>query len=876
MILNLDHLEDLQWRCSCTSSGRRRRPSARASGPGGDRERRGGGGARGGGKSPNGGTVASAAAAAVARTRRAYSDRQPRRRRRTRRHLLHHVVASLRETSAWRYFHVRHTLFCTTLVETSSRVGVFARDVSARQSIFAFLSNSAARRDRFSAATLAAFLAAPALAFGCSSRGISVRSARRDRSPPPPRHPRGESRANSSASAANSTPAPFFFDLEDRATTLTRRRSRSSPRLGALRRNTIRRPRTHVPGGDARTRSSAHLPPAASSAIQSESFAQMVSLARQGTMRCWASSRSTRPCTRGRWSRTTRAHTDVFAATPARGSQTEHSSAVQAWEGERGGEGCALRRRLRRRIDSGGLKGIASGEFEKAIGTSDAPRDIWTRTRWPACAPRPDARHPTSPCRSTCSAVLGAERQAAVLRGGLPCARAKSGYPACDTHVGALPTWRRRPRGDTASANQTSDRARASSRSVCLRTPCAVILWSRLVVSNPLNARRQRAGNARVNKFQSTLHETTRAGRYRVMIAIRDSRIPRITVKRAYVYSFRRDVSRGLGTTRGRRAPRTGTTGGHARHRDDAECLVTHRRRSIRTMSRALALERVSRRRVHDDDTTHLARASDEWARHVVADALSTRTASSSWSRCPSTARSARSALASATRRLRYFTTSRGRFLARAPLLLPATTRPPGWAVVIEEANLRAACPTRGEVFAGGRDGSTRTRIPCTPCSQTTSRRRAYSPPWTPCAWTRWTTAAFWCSKLPMEIPGVRGRVPVPLAVSSDRTGDTWRWRLHEGIHPRVRGVVDRLRGCREGACAFATRSRCARAHAPLRAQDLPQADREILQDVQSEVERLGRAAVSRLGERGDGGQAAIPSRGDDDGDEADRALSWV
>ena len=32
------------------------------------------------------------------------------------------------------------------------------------------------------------------------------------------------------------------------------------------------------------------LPPPPDSAIQSESFAQMVSVARQGTMRCWASS----------------------------------------------------------------------------------------------------------------------------------------------------------------------------------------------------------------------------------------------------------------------------------------------------------------------------------------------------------------------------------------------------------------------------------------------------------------------------------------------------------------------------------------------------------------------------------------------------------
>ena len=189
-------------------------------------------------KSPNGGTVASAGGGGGARTRRARRRRQPRRGRRTRRHLLHHVVASREETSAWRYFHVRHTLFCTTLVETSPRV-------SARQSIFAFLSNSAARRDRFSAATLAAFLAAPALCVRLFlARYFSPKCAAR---PIPAAtytlviHP--DSRANSSASAAL-PPAPFFFDLVERD-------DPDAPAFalvaeaGGAPRNTIRRPRRH-------------------------------------------------------------------------------------------------------------------------------------------------------------------------------------------------------------------------------------------------------------------------------------------------------------------------------------------------------------------------------------------------------------------------------------------------------------------------------------------------------------------------------------------------------------------------------------------------------------------------------------------------------
>ena len=58
------------------------------------------------------------------------------------------------------------------------------------------------------------------------------------------------------------------------------------------------------------------------------------------------------------------------------------------------------------------------------------------------------------------------------FEGGLPCAR-KSGYPACDTHVGAL-NLAATPARDTARRVATSDRARIVPRSVML--PCAVIL----------------------------------------------------------------------------------------------------------------------------------------------------------------------------------------------------------------------------------------------------------------------------------------------------------------------------------------------------------------------------------------------------------------
>ena len=58
------------------------------------------------------------------------------------------------------------------------------------------------------------------------------------------------------------------------------------------------------------------------------------------------------------------------------------------------------------------------------------------------------------------------------FEGGLPCAR-KSGYPACDTHVGAL-DLAATPARDTARRVATSDRARIVPRSVML--PRAVIL----------------------------------------------------------------------------------------------------------------------------------------------------------------------------------------------------------------------------------------------------------------------------------------------------------------------------------------------------------------------------------------------------------------
>ena len=251
--------------------------------PGGDRERRQVG-ARGGveitergdGRERGGGGARDAPCATPSPTSPG---------RRTRRHLLHHVVASREETSAWRYFHVRHTLFCTTLVETSPRV-------SARQSIFAFLSNSAARRDRFSAATLAAFLAAPALCVRLFlARYFSPKCAAR---PIPAAtytlviHP--DSRANSSASAAL-PPAPFFFDLVERD-------DPDAPAFALVAEAGGAPSKHHPPSAEARpaemtsypAASHISLPPPPDSAIQSESFAQMVSVARQGTMRCWASS----------------------------------------------------------------------------------------------------------------------------------------------------------------------------------------------------------------------------------------------------------------------------------------------------------------------------------------------------------------------------------------------------------------------------------------------------------------------------------------------------------------------------------------------------------------------------------------------------------
>ena len=67
-----------------------------------------------------------------------------------------------------------------------------------------------------------------------------------------------------------------------------------------------------------------------SSPIQSDSFAQIVSLARHGTTRPSASSAKCSSAHARKTESQTRAHTGVFAATPARGSHTEHSSDVQA------------------------------------------------------------------------------------------------------------------------------------------------------------------------------------------------------------------------------------------------------------------------------------------------------------------------------------------------------------------------------------------------------------------------------------------------------------------------------------------------------------------------------------------------------------------
>ena len=52
------------------------------------------------------------------------------------------------------------------------------------------------------------------------------------------------------------------------------------------------------------------------------------------------------------------------------------------------------------------------------------------------------------------------------FEGGLPCDR-KSGYPACDTHVGAL-DLAATPERNTARSAATSDRARIARRSVML------------------------------------------------------------------------------------------------------------------------------------------------------------------------------------------------------------------------------------------------------------------------------------------------------------------------------------------------------------------------------------------------------------------------
>ena len=115
---------------------------------------------------------------------------------------------------------------------------------------------------------------------------------------------------------------------------------------------------------------------------------------------------------------------------------------------------------------------------------------------------------------------------------------------------------------------------------------------------------------------------------------------------------------------------------------------------------------------------------------------------------------------------------------SRARALPSATTRPPGWVACSSRRQPASSCPTRAGSFRWWARWFWRRapRIPCTPCSQTTSRRRAYSPRWTPCAWTRWTTAAFWCSRAAgggSWCSAARSRAGSPSTRRA--TGDTWR-----------------------------------------------------------------------------------------------------
>ena len=179
-----------------------------------------------------------------------------------------------------------------------------------------------------------------------------------------------------------------------------------------------------------------------------------------------------------------------------------------------------------------------SGEFVGS-GTSDAPRDIWTRTRWPACVRRPDARHPTSPCRSTCwrrtrcrTSARGSER-AVCPRGrnrARPRATRTSSYPP------PPPRAREAPRGAPRALTRPTFASRASSRSVALRTTLqdgSYTLTSGRVSSSgiPLNARRSAS---RKRARQQISIDAAIAG-------IANPGFRPMTVPR--VYSFRRDVA---------------------------------------------------------------------------------------------------------------------------------------------------------------------------------------------------------------------------------------------------------------------------------------------------------------------------------------------
>mmetsp|Transcript_15451 Transcript_15451/g.65178 ORF Transcript_15451/g.65178 Transcript_15451/m.65178 type:complete len:234 (+) Transcript_15451:262-963(+) len=147
---------------------------------------------------------------------------------------------------------------------------------------------------------------------------------------------------------------------------------------------------------------------------------------------------------------------------------------------------------------------------------------------------------------------------------------------------------------------------------------------------------------------------------------------------------------------------------------------------------------------------------------------------------------------------------------ARAPS--PTTRRPN--AACSSRRHPASSCPTRGASFRWWARWFWRaTRTPCTPCSRTTSRRRAYSPRWTPCAWTRWTTGGCSCSRAAgggSWCSAARSRASWPCQKRNN--GDTWRWRCtKKDSYASSRGAGPSPRSLRSEACACATRSRCAR-----------------------------------------------------------------